>query len=70
MLGHDVRASMEDQVLNQAARNILQDVREARNDHATSSRRWVWELVQNAVDSTAESGEGNKDVAGGKQGRS
>ena len=57
MLGHDVRAAMEDQVLNQAARKILQNVRAARNDHATSARRWVWELLQNAVDSTAESGD-------------
>src|SRR5262245_1826830 len=57
MLGHDVRAAMEDQVLNQAARNILQDVRAARNDHATSARRWVWELLQNAVASTTESGD-------------
>ena len=56
MLGHDVRTAMEDQVLNQAAATSCKtSVR--RNDHATSARRWVWELLQNAVDSTAESGD-------------
>jgi hypothetical protein len=46
---------MQDQVLHQAARNIFQKIDGARNDHSKSSRRWVWELIQNAVDSTAQS---------------
>lgn len=66
MLGQEVREVMADQVLNQAARSILQDVRATRNDHDTSTRRWIWELLQNAVDSTAESGD-VVDVAVGLQ---
>ncbi len=53
-LGQVVQQRMETQVLNQAARNVRNKVDSAQLNHDESALRWVWELIQNAVDSTAQ----------------
>jgi len=55
-LGTEVKDRMTEQVVNQAARNIFTHVRDAQNVELSSSR-WIWELLQNAVDSAVETGE-------------
>jgi hypothetical protein len=53
-LGDQVHARTQERSLEQAARDICTKVKHWRNDRRTASRRWIWEMLQNAVDAAAE----------------